>query len=393
MNYQAFRPAGFKGPEGQEDMPYLLTAGPVTTSLGVRLAALADWNPTDDEFKHHISSVREKLLDIAFCNSSHDCVLMPGPGQYAVEAALGALAPMTGGKTLVISNGKRAEAAAKILERLKRPFLKIDKKDKRAFSREDLEPLLSADKGISHVWMVHCETENGIVNPIADLARAVKTNNRVPMIDATASFGALPINMIKDGIDVIVATSDICLESIPGLAFVILKQSLLLASEGKSHSSALDLFAQWKALDTRGVFLGSPPTHAVAAFSKALQELTDEGGPEARLARYEKSAELLLAGMKRTGLRPLLNESDPCPIVQAFKQPSDPQFSLATFRSSLRARGFAIEESGGDIPAVLRIATAGKIDGLVIERFCAAIKEILDEMGVTEPRPVEARPA
>ena len=33
----------FHGPEGQEDMPYLLTPGPLTTSRTVKLAQLADW--------------------------------------------------------------------------------------------------------------------------------------------------------------------------------------------------------------------------------------------------------------------------------------------------------------------------------------------------------------
>ena len=37
----SFAPA-FNGPEGQEDMPYLLTPGPLTTSRGVKLAMLAD---------------------------------------------------------------------------------------------------------------------------------------------------------------------------------------------------------------------------------------------------------------------------------------------------------------------------------------------------------------
>lgn len=37
----------FPGPEGQEDMPYLLTPGPLTTSRTVKLAMLADWGSRD----------------------------------------------------------------------------------------------------------------------------------------------------------------------------------------------------------------------------------------------------------------------------------------------------------------------------------------------------------
>ena len=41
----------FNGPEGQEDMPYLLTPGPLTTSRGVKLAMLADYGSRDVEFR------------------------------------------------------------------------------------------------------------------------------------------------------------------------------------------------------------------------------------------------------------------------------------------------------------------------------------------------------
>ena len=37
----------FKGPNGQEDMPYLLTPGPLTTSRAVKFAMLADWGSWD----------------------------------------------------------------------------------------------------------------------------------------------------------------------------------------------------------------------------------------------------------------------------------------------------------------------------------------------------------
>jgi 2-aminoethylphosphonate-pyruvate transaminase len=389
MNFQSFAPAGFRGPEGQEDMPYLLTPGPVTTSLMVRLAAMADWCAADNEFAQFIKSIREKLLELAACDDSYECVLMPGPSSHVAESVLVALAPGAGGKTLILSNGRTADAAVPILQRLKRPFLKIDKKDNRAFAKEDIEPLLNADKTISHVWMVHCETEKGIVNPVADVARAVKADNRVLIVDATASFGALPVSMVKDEVDVLVSSSDVCLEGTPGVSFALLKQSLLLASEGKSHSIALDLHAQWTSLEQGGLFRTTPPTHTIAAFSKALQELAEEGGPEARLARYEKTATALFDGMKAAGFQPLLRDADPCPVVQAFRTPRDPNFSFNAFRKSLRARGFAIQEGTQENPAVFTIATAGTVNSQLIERLCTEIKVVLNDMEVRDFKPAE----
>ena len=42
----------YTGPEGQEDMPWLLTPGPLTTSRGVKLSMLADYGSRDVEFRH-----------------------------------------------------------------------------------------------------------------------------------------------------------------------------------------------------------------------------------------------------------------------------------------------------------------------------------------------------
>jgi 2-aminoethylphosphonate-pyruvate transaminase len=69
------------------------------------------------------------------------------------------------------------------------------------------------------------------------------------MVDAMSSFGALPIDMARDGIDVLVSSSNKCIEGVPGFAYVLCRRDLLAASAGRCHSVALDLNANgrhWK---------------------------------------------------------------------------------------------------------------------------------------------------
>ena len=124
-----------------------------------------------------------------------------------------------GVKTLVVANGAYGDRAAKILERLGRPHVKIDKGDSAAPSLEDVTTMLDADGTISHVWMIHCETTSGVVNPIHEVAEAVKERNRSFMVDAMSSFGALPVNMGGAGMDVMVSSSNKCIEGVPGFWF------------------------------------------------------------------------------------------------------------------------------------------------------------------------------
>lgn len=377
----------FTGPAGQEDMAYLLTPGPSTTSMGVKLAMLADWPVQDIEFRDMVREIREQLLKLAGCDKSFDCVPMQGPGQFAIEAVLGALAPATGGKTLVISNGTYGDRAADVLRKLKRPYIKIDKGDDAAVTAEEIRPLLEADRNITHVWMAHCDRTTGIINPIADVAKVVKTRPRVFMVDAIASFGALPVNMSDSLIDVIVSSASDSLEGVPGISFVLMKRDLLAASLGQSHSLALDLHAQWEELQRSGDFRFTPPTHAIVALREALRELDTEGGVVARHDRYRRTADALVEGMRRMGFAPLLSSEKSGPILQTFLYPRDAAFDFEEFARLLRGRGFSIAPGALTGRQTFRMGTIGKLDARVIDRVIAVIQDALKELGIKDASP------
>jgi len=377
----------FQGPEGQEDMPYLLTPGPLTTSRSVKAAMLADWGSRDIEFRQVIADIRKGLLKAANCGPSYECVIMQGSGTFAIEAALGAFCPDKRTKTLVVANGAYGDRAAKILEKLGRPVVKIDKGDSAAPTVEDVGTMLTADRAISHVWLIHCETTSGIVNPIHDIGRLVKDKGRVFMVDAMSSFGALPLDMEQTGMDVMVSSSNKCIEGVPGFSYVLVKRDMLIASQGRSHSVVLDLYEQWKGLQANGQFRFTPPTHALVAFHQALKEFETEGGVAARGARYRKNAQVLVTGMRNMGFSTLLNDDEAGPIIQTFLTPRDPNFDFDRFYEALRERGFAIYPGKLTKRPSFRIGTIGKVDETVMTGVLKAISDVMAEMKVTDFAP------
>ncbi len=379
----------FKGPPGQEDMPYLLTPGPLTTSRTVKLAMLADWGSRDVEFRQVVANIRKGLLKLANCGPEYECVIMQGSGTFAIEAALGSFCPVAKTKTLVVANGAYGDRAAKILERMDRPHLKIDNGDSTAPKVEDLEIILDADPTISHVWIIHCETTSGIVNPIHDIARVVKQRRRTYMVDAMSSFGALPLDMEASAIDVMVSSSNKCIEGVPGFSYVLVKRDMLAASQGKCHSVVLDLYDQWKTFETNGQFRFTPPTHALVAFNQALNEHEHQGGVAARRARYTRNAQALIKGLRDMGFVTLLNDDVAGPIIQTFLTPRDPNFDFEHFYESLRARGFAIYPGKLTKRPSFRIGTIGQIDEDVMQGVLQAIRDVLAEMQVTDMSPLE----
>jgi 2-aminoethylphosphonate-pyruvate transaminase len=385
----SFKPS-FPGPEGQEDMPYLLTPGPLTTSRTVKLAMLADWGSRDVEFRKIVSNIRKRILQLANCDGRYECVIMQGSGTFAIEAALGSLCPDKRRKTLVIANGAYGDRAAQILERIGRPFLKIDKGDSTVPTVEEVVTMLDADKSISHVWMIHCETTSGIVNPIEEIGQAVKSHDKVFMVDAMSSFGALPLHMVEQNIDVMVSSSNKCLEGVPGFSYVVVKRDLLEASAGACHSVVLDLFDQWRGLENNGQFRFTPPTHALVAFDQALKEHEQQGGVEGRGSRYGRNAKALVAGMTEMGFSPLLQEGLAGPIIQTFLIPRDPNFHFEQFYEALRVRGFTIYPGKLTKRPSFRIGTIGQIDERVIAAALQAIRDVVSEMGVKDFTPLES---
>ncbi len=210
------------------------------------------------------------------------------------------------------------------------------------------------------------------------------------MIDAMSSFGAIQVDMDGLGIDIMVSSSNKCIEGVPGFSYALVKRELLEASKGHCHSTVLDLYEQWTVLEKTGQFRFTPPTHAIVAFQQALKEHASQGGVAARGARYRRNADLLVKGMREMGFETLLADAEAGPIIQTFLTPRDPNFDFERFYEMLRQRGFAIYPGKLTKRPSFRIGTIGHIDETVMTNVIHAIRDVLREMKVTDMQPLEA---
>ena len=366
--------------------PILLTPGPLTTARATREAMLRDWGSRDPAFLEINARVRAHILNIAGVEDTHVCVPIQGSGTFAVEAAIGTLVPRTG-KLLVLVNGAYGARMARICEvaaisHVTRRWSELEPVDAAETAR-----MLDADASISHVAVVHCETTTGLLNPVAAVAAVVAQRKRGLIIDAMSAFGALESSPRETCYDALVASSNKCIEGVPGIGFAVMRTAALAACEGNARSLSMDLYDQWRGLERTKQWRFTPPTHVLAAFEQALKAHSAEGGVAGRGKRYRDNCRILVDGMRSLGFRTALPDDLQAPIIVTFLTPRDPRFEFERFYDGLARRGFVIYPGKLTQADTFRIGCIGQVYPQDMQRAVLAVREVLDEMGVQECAP------
>jgi 2-aminoethylphosphonate-pyruvate transaminase len=366
--------------------PILLTPGPLTTSEDTKSAMLSDWGSWDSAFNDMTASVCRDLLAIVNAESEHVCVPLQGSGTFAVEAALGTLVPR-GAKVLVPDNGSYCKRIVRILGYLGREAVVLPHGEQEPADPARIDAALKADKTITHVAQVHCETGTGILNPLLEIAAIVAAHGRALIVDAMSSFGAIPIDAAALRFDALIAASGKCLEGVPGMGFVIARRSALERSAGNSSSLAMDLLDQWQYLQKTGQWRFTPPTHVLAALRAAISQYQAQGGLNARRARYAENCAALVSGMRALGFKTFLPDELQAPIIVTFHAPPDPKYHFPEFYRRVRERGFILYPGKLTAVETFRVGCIGAIGPDTLRRAVAAIADTVREMGVVRLAP------
>lgn len=355
----------------------LLTPGPLSTSETVREAMLQDWCTWDKDYNEGIvTPIRKGLLAIAGLDENkYTSVLLQGSGTYCVEATIGA-AVGPNDKLLILANGAYGERMAEIARYYHIDHVLVSLHETELITGEVARKALDENPGITHLSMVHSETTTGLLNPIEEVGEVIRNRNVTFIVDAMSSFGGVPIDMQKTGIDFLVSSANKCIQGVPGFGFVIARKDKLAATKGNARSLSLDMYAQWETMEKGGgKWRFTSPTHVVHAFWQAMQELNEEGGIAARYERYKKNHRTLVDGMRALGYKTLLPDASQGPIITSFYYPSA-DFSFVSFYEKLKAKGFVIYPGKISDADTFRIGNIGDVYPEDMEALLLAIKEV-----------------
>jgi 2-aminoethylphosphonate-pyruvate transaminase len=360
---------------------YLLTPGPLTTSLTVKQAMLHDYGSRDVNFIDLNRRVCEQLLDIADAREGYACVPVQGSGTFAVEAMLATMLPPQG-KLLNLVNGAYGHRISEICRYLGRQCLVHESGEELPLDPDVVEEALAAGTDITHVSVVYCETTSGILNPLAQIAEVVARHGRALLIDAMSAFGALPLSAKDISFDALAASSSKCLQGVPGMGFCLIREDALAQTAGNAHSLSLDLYQQAQTMSKVGQWRFTPPVHCLLALAQALEELDEEGGVAARGRRYNDNCQILKKGMRALGFTTLLPDELQAPIIVTFHMPAHPEFEFQQFYDRLSMKGYIIYPGKITRADTFRIGCIGDLGAEQMQCFIAAVKQTLGEMGI-----------
>jgi 2-aminoethylphosphonate-pyruvate transaminase len=368
-------------PSGK-DKP-LFTPGPLTTSATVKEAMLSDLGSRDTAFVQAVAEIRTGLLRLAGVSKEEgwESVLMQGSGTFSVESVLSSSIPQDGA-LLVARNGAYGERIATIARCHGIPVHEVICGEGEPVEPAAVEAALDAHPEVTHLAIVHCETTSGVLNPVEAVGELAAARGVTYFVDSMSAFGAVPIDLEACHVDFLVSSANKCIEGVPGFGFALCRRAALDDCEGRARSLSLDLFAQWKGLDTSGQFRFTPPTHALLAFHRALFELEEEGGVSGRQARYQTNHARILSGIQALGLEAYVPEEHQCWIITSIRYPESEGFSFDVLYERLNERGFVIYPGKVTDADCFRIGNIGRLFPEDMDALLSALGGVLAEMGV-----------
>lgn len=328
------------------NIPARILLGPGPSSADPRiLRAMAAplLGHLDPAFLRLMDRIQE-LLRYTFQTQNALTLAVPGTGMAAMETALANLVE-PGDPVLVCVNGFFSQRIAEIARRHGGQVTVITRPWGEIFSALDVQAAL-VQTPAKIVGIVQAETSTGVLQPTAEIARAVHAQGGLLVVDAVTSLGGVPVQVDANGIDACYSCSQKCLGCPPGASPVTFSPRAvekIQARRAPVDTWYLDAALLNKYWGAERAYHHTAPITLMYALYEGLR-ITAEEGLEARFARHRANAELLWRGLGEMGLELFAPAEYRLPTLTTVRVPQG--VDDATLRKRL-LNEYNIEIGGG----------------------------------------------
>jgi aspartate aminotransferase-like enzyme len=310
--------------------------------------------------------------------TQHDIVILSASGSGGLESLVAnTLSP--GEPLLAISIGYFGDRLTGIARTYGVDVVPLRFEEGRAADPDIVANELRARPEINTVFVTHNETSTGVLNPLEEIARAVRHEkpDALLLVDGISSVGSVEVQPEAWGLDVVVAGSQKGWMIPPGLAFVCISPR---AWERHKEAKLPRVYLDWQ-LHKKAAGDGSTPwTPAISLFF-ALQaglELMRQEGLDAIFKRHELLGEHARGLLTRLGLRLLADARYASPTVTTAYVPQGTD-ARALLRRLHERHDVVLAGGQGRLDGqIVRIGHLGWVDEDDITRAVGALQAELE---------------
>ncbi len=243
-------------------------------------------NHRGKEFAGVIERVAAKLKD--FFITRQDVMILSCSGSGGLEAAVvNTLSP--GDKVLAVTIGAFGERLATIAEVYGADVTVLPYEWGQAAHGDDIRHALKENPEIKAVLITHNETSTGVTNPLAQIAEVVREFDKLLVVDAVSSLGAIPCEVDAWGLDCVVTGSQKGWMVPPGLAFACLSDRGWKAYEQARMPRFYFDLGKHRDAQSKGQTPFTPAMPIFFGLDVALERMALEG-MESIFTRHKKAA-------------------------------------------------------------------------------------------------------
>lgn len=354
----------------------LRTPGPTPLPPAVREALARDMIAhRGAEFASILRDCTEGL-QWAF-QTQNDVIVLTASGTGGLESLIAnTLSP--GQRLLVASMGYFGERLARIARAYGVDVVQVDFQAGQAVDPQVVYDRLQKEPAIDTVFVTHNETSTGVLNPLAEIARAVRQARpeALLLVDGISSIGSVPIEPEALGCDVVVAGSQKGWMIPPGLSFVCISSR---GWERQARASLPKFYFDWQQAKRAAEGGSTPWTPALSLFfglQVALRMMRDEGLPQL-FERHQRLARFTRDGLADLDLKLLADPRYASPTVTTAYVPDG--VSAKQLLSSLEER-HGVVLAGGQGSLAGQIIRVGHMGWVQQDELAAVMRALQSEL-------------
>jgi aspartate aminotransferase-like enzyme len=190
------------------------------------------------------------------------------------------------------------------------------------------------------VTITHNETSTGVINDVAEIAKAIRSvsEDTLILVDAVSSLAAAPLLMDEWGIDVCFASCQKGLAMPPGLTVFAVSERAMVQADSKRYKGTYFNFREFRRHAEDGGVPFTPAIPQVYALERQLRAILDEEGLENRWKRHRLMRERTLE--RTSGYAD--PASDPAALSPSVTALMPERITSTDLLAAMRGRGYTL---------------------------------------------------